>query len=299
MSSIHYQRKIDTPIPPVSGNHEYEQFLDRLLVIDDIITSSNIEQSVIDFYLDYKQSERDERLRSQGKRPKPFTAQEKAGQRETARTLFRASILRKQTGESLRVFCRIVAESALRQWFCGINRFVEARIFSKSALGDFENLLPDNLLRSMHATLLTAGASDVEPSGGLNTIGFDAPVTLEGWYVDTTCLLANIHFPVDWVLLADIVRTLMLAVAWARRHGLRNRMPYEPHVFITEMNKLSIEMSQCRRKKGAKKHRKRILRRMKKHVKKVVAHARAHADLLLATWEHSGHTWLEGNRVLI
>lgn len=298
MSSIHDQLKLDTPIPQVSGNHDFDQLHEQLTAIDDIITSSEIEESVVDFYLDYKQSKRDEWLRSQGRPPKPFTAREKISQRDTARTLFRAAMLRKRTGESLRVFCRTVAESALRQWFCGIPRLVEAKIFSKSALGDFENILPDDLLRRVHSKLLISGANDVEPSSGLNTIGFDAPVTLEQWYVDTTCLMANIHFPVDWVLLVDIVRTLMLAVAWTRKHGLRNRMPKEPRAFITEMNKLSIEMSQCRRKKNAKKHRKRILRRMKKHLKKVVAHARAHADLLRNTWDQSEHTWFEGNRVL-
>src|SRR5258708_2336714 len=33
-------------------------------------------------------------------------------------------------------------------------------------------------------------------------------VDLEDYFLDTTCLKANVHFPVDWVLLRDGTRTL-------------------------------------------------------------------------------------------
>jgi hypothetical protein len=36
--------------------------------------------------------------------------------------------------------------------------------------------------------------------------------------VDTTALKANVHFPVDWILLRDATRTLMKAVTLTTRH---------------------------------------------------------------------------------
>ena len=44
-------------------------------------------------------------------------------------------------------------------------------------------------------------------------------------WVDTTCLKACIHFPTDWVLLRDGVRTLVKSVIVIRRHGLKRRIP--------------------------------------------------------------------------
>ncbi len=90
---------------------------------------------------------------------------------------------------------------------------------------------------------------------------------------------ANIHFPVDWVLLRDATRTLMKAVALIRKYGLKNRMN-EPAEFIRDINRLSIEMTHTRRRPDSKKARKRVLRSMKKLMKRIDAHARKHRDLL-------------------
>ena len=42
--------------------------------------------------------------------------------------------------------------------------------------------------------------------------------------IDTTCLEANIHFPVDWLLLRDVSITLLKAIKLIRKEGLLNRM---------------------------------------------------------------------------
>ena len=56
------------------------------------------------------------------------------------------------------------------------------------------------------------------------------------------CLKANVHFPTDWVLLRDAVRTLVQAILVIRRHGLRKRIP-APEGFLREINQLSKGMS--------------------------------------------------------
>jgi len=67
-------------------------------------------------------------------------------------------------------------------------------------------------------------------------------------FADTTCVKANIHFPVDWVLFRDAARTMMKAIQLIRNQGLLHRIG-DPQSFLTEMNKLCIEMTHTRKKK--------------------------------------------------
>ena len=89
---------------------------------------------------------------------------------------------------------------------------------------------------------------------------------------DTTCVKANIHFPVDWVLLRDGTRTLIKAIMLIRSKGIKHRMG-APETFLRDMNKLCIEMTHVRKKPNAKKMRKGIFRRMKRLMKVVEKHA--------------------------
>lgn len=52
-------------------------------------------------------------------------------------------------------------------------------------------------------------------------IGLESELATVGVFVDTTCLKANMHFPVDWVLLRDGLRTLVKSIVVIRRHVLR------------------------------------------------------------------------------
>jgi len=115
-------------------------------------------------------------------------------------------------------------------------------------------------------------------------LGFAAEVGVDVLLVDSTCLKANIHFPTDWVLLRDGVRTLMKAVKLIRREGLRNRME-EPETFLKQINRLSIEMTQSRRSPDSVRQRKRVLRRMKRLVKVIRNHAERYVALLKSDWE--------------
>src|SRR5207253_9179826 len=100
-----------------------------------------------------------------------------------------------------------------------------------------------------------------------------APLDLEVCFLDTTCAQANIHYPVDWVLLRDATKTLMKAVSLIRAQGLRHRME-EPALFLKRMNRLCIEMTQSSNKTNFKKHRKKVLRKMNKLVGSVGRHAK-------------------------
>ena len=116
-------------------------------------------------------------------------------------------------------------------------------------------------------------------------------------FLDTTCLKANIHFPIDWVLLRDGVISLMQSVELIRQHGLKSRMA-EPKEFIKKINRLTMEMTHTRRKKEAKKERKRVLRLMKAEVSVVREHARRYRALLDENWQATDWTRPQAEQVL-
>lgn len=96
------------------------------------------------------------------------------------------------------------------------------------------------------------------------------------------------HFPTDWVLLRDAVRTITKSILTIRRHGLCHRM-LPPESFLHEVNVLSMRMAAAGRRgrPGGKKERKLILREMKKLTKTVKAHGRRYRRLLDEHWQES------------
>jgi hypothetical protein len=117
-------------------------------------------------------------------------------------------------------------------------------------------------------------------------------------WLDSTCLKACIHFPADWVLLRDLVRTLSKSILTIRRHGLRHRIG-EPEEFLRAINAQSMAMAEAsRRKPGGKKERKRVLRVMKRICKTVLAHARRYRRVLDANWQESDLSRKEAEVIL-
>lgn len=76
----------------------------------------------------------------------------------------------------------------------------------------------------------------------LSIEGFRARVGMAVVWADSTCLKANIHFPVGWVLLRDGVRMLAGHLLTIRSHGPLHRMP-EPESFLRKMNALCLGMT--------------------------------------------------------
>ena len=146
----------------------------------------------------------------------------------------------------------------------------------------------------INGLLRKAGAAICD---GEQVLDLEAPLDLSRMFLDTTCVKANIHFPVDWVLLRDGVKSLMQSVELIRSHGLKSRM-CEPQEFITKINRLSMEMTHTRRKKNGKKERKRVLRQMKRVVTVVRAHARRYHRLLDENWQATDWTRPQAEQVL-
>lgn len=195
----------------------------------------------------------------------------------------RCKIARALTGLSYREFAVRVAESGLLQWFLRIGEVDRVKVPGKSTLERFDKWVGTGTLAQMHRRLVgdataPASAATAQP------LGLTEPVDASEVFFDSTCLKANIHFPVDWVLLRDAARTLMKATTLIRRAGLKQRMPQEPLGFLSDMNKLTMAMSAGSRRPDAKKRRKRTLRQMKALENKIARHARAHRERLAQHW---------------
>ena len=195
----------------------------------------------------------------------------------------RCNIARLLTGLSFRDFAVRAAESSLLQWFLRISEVDRVKVPAKSTLERFSKWVRAETMTSVHLQLVTqavtpAGAGTAQP------LGLAEPVDATAAFLDSTCLKANLHFPIDWVLLRDGTRTLMKATVLIRREGLKQRMPQEPLRFLSDMNKLAMAMSANARRPDAKKQRKRTLRLMKALERKVMRHAQAHRDLLAQHW---------------
>ncbi|MDD2710992.1 MAG: transposase [Verrucomicrobiae bacterium] len=280
-----YQLPICPVLPTVYGNVDYTEFEEQLNRIDELLRASGVEQVFVEmslgqFYESTREAGIDPKIRAHLNY-----------QKHSFRAL-RCMVLMSLLGESFRGMSRRLAECALFRWFCGMEEIGIVRVASKSTLQAYANWLPAQMMRKVVETFLKAACSGEQPLGLANAM------ELECVWMDATCVKANIHFPVDWVLLRDATRTLMKATALIRKHGLKERME-EPSAFLSRMNRLSMAMSHCSRwVKDSRKQRKRNLRLMKRLVGVVAAHARRHRELLDAEWARTDWTRKEVEQVL-
>ncbi|MCD4654655.1 hypothetical protein K8T06_12080 [bacterium] len=188
---IPFQSQIRQPLPIIRGSKDYQDFRRLLDRIDHILTQSGIEQEIVSKYLEI--AKRDKYLSY----PKAITNQKQI------RKALCCSIARNLTGLSFRKFRVRVADSPILQRFLRINEWGIIRVPSKSQCQRYEEMFSSEMIAHI-IILLNQSAGD--PG---NLFQLENPVSLKEFYIDSTCVDANVHFPVDWVLLRDAVRTLI------------------------------------------------------------------------------------------
>ena len=193
------------------------------------------------------------------------------------------------TGLPFRELSQRMADSHLYQWFTHTG-FVDAvRPVSKSTLERFEKLFDAERVADLVHQLNRGVSSEL---GAQELLYQETALRFDKIFADSTCVKADVHFPIDWILLRDATRTLIQAILLIRKQGLRHRIS-SPEKFITQMNKLCIEMTHTRKKKDSKKMRKRIFRRMKQLMSTIEAHANNYHTLLENEWEKTDWSELE------
>ncbi len=264
-------------LPVVVGNVDYLRNEARLLRIDELLRLSGIEDSYIEKCMVQWMTELRAVAEKEGKRFREPSEKATARYERMCRQAFRCNIARQLTEKEYRKFSLRLAECALLQWFCRIDRLEQTKVPTKSTLERHDKLIPESQVREL-IDLLNRMAID-----NAGSLDMERALKLDVYLSDTTCVKANIHFPTDWVLLRDGVRTLMKAVKVIRKHGLKYRMP-DPDAFLKAVNRLSIEMSQSRRRLDSVKRRKTVLRQMKRLTKIVKKHAERYSARLQTRW---------------
>lgn len=275
--TIAFQPALVTGLPRVENNKDYALYVEMLGDIDALLETSGVERRFVQMHLDDCLATKRARCGVAGAE---LTAAETRRAAAEARKALRCNIVGLLVGESVRGLSRRLAESAVLQRFCYLGDLQAVRVPAKSTLGDYRNMFPAETIRAAVDALQDQAAHPA------NALALPDPLDCSEVYVDCTCLLANVHFPNDWLLLRDGVHTIMQAIIVLRRHGLKHRMP-APEEFRREINKLCIQMGNCRRRKDSKRTRKSLLRKMKALSKVVEGHGRRYRQLLAAHRERT------------
>jgi len=277
---VPFQLSLPPTLPTIEGNVDYRELRDQLRHMNQLLWDSGLEVQCLD--ADLRQW--------LGAHPKA-SAKAQQNREKHARRALRCNLARLLLHEDFRGFAARLADSPLLQFFCGISELDRVCVPSKSTLQRYEQWWPEAQVRSLTQQLLKQGATAPE------CLHLPETIDLESAFLDTTCLAAHIHYPVDWVLLRDATRTLMKAVRLIRDQGLKHRME-APESFITQINRLSIEMTHARVKADTQRQRKRTLRQMDRLVGLVRQHAQRYRDLLDQQWEQTDWTRPQAEQVL-
>jgi hypothetical protein len=277
---IPFELPLPKVLPTIEGNVDYRTLRDQLVQINQLLVISGVEDQLI-------QADLEQWL--QGRQGVSAKAQQ--NRQLHSRRALRCNIARLLLKKDYRELATRLADSPLLQFFCGIGELDRVRVPSKSALHRYDIWWPEAQVRKVITQLLQTGAQQPEK------LYLPEAVDLETCLLDTTCVEANIHYPVDWVLLRDGTRTLMKAVILIRGQGLKHRME-SPESFLTRINRLCIEMTHTPAKQDSKRHKKIILRKMDQLVGTVASHARRYRKLLDEKWEQTEWTRPQAEQVL-
>ena len=206
MNNISFQLELRPELPNVYGTLDYREFRDTLIKIDEVLVKSGFEHRLATEAL--SQYVANNELNAN----KFYNSKGAAFHYKKLRHALRCNIARHLTGESYRQFSIRLADSELFQWFTSISAFGCRKAISKSTLERYEKCFDEALLAEKIREWLS-GLTDTDNAA---EAGIHDPIDCKNLFSDSTCIKANIHFPVDWVLLRDAARSSLLAIKTIR-----------------------------------------------------------------------------------
>jgi hypothetical protein len=277
---IPFQPTLPKVLPTIEGNVDYRDLRDQLLRMDELLLQSGLETQLLEARL--------QRWLRAHPQASPKAQQ---NQQLHSRRALRCNVARILIRETPRGFAARLADSPLLQFFCDLGDLGRVKVPAKSTLQRYSQWWEEAEVRQLMQQLLVVGAETPQQ------LHLPEAVDLETAFLDTTCLRANIHYPVDWVLLRDATRTLMESVRLIRQQGLKHRME-EPAIFISRINKLCMQMTHAWNKADGQRQRQQTLRQMERVVGTVRNHARRYRHLLDQNWEQTQWTRPQAEQVL-
>ena len=194
------------------------------------------------------------------------------------RQRIRINILMGLKGEAFRTFEKNSACHTLRLWFTFYPTEFQQNFPSKSTLQRISYASSASTVETFIHGITGLFHNDTFAE---EYLGDDKIISFTSLYGDSTCVEANIHYPVDWLLIRDAIRSIVVSTLVIRQNYFTHRMPV-PQSFISRINSLCIEMSAAYNTEGAHKKRKKVLRKMFKLLSKVVDHGIRYSDILLS-----------------
>ena len=222
-NTVFIQNWLRPVLTPVLHNRDYRRLVDELEKLDQALKVSGLEEQAIEYVLDSM--------------PEGTSAKQRNRRAEFGLYALRAEVLRQMLGTpGFEAFSVTLASSDLLSDFCGCRSIAGIRWTSKSSLHRASTFFSDGQLREFNTLL----AQCVGSASSAVHLGLNQAEDLSVCLIDTTCLQANIHFPVDWLLLRDVSLTLLKAIKLIRKEGLLNRMVDLPEELSKSMNRLCI-----------------------------------------------------------
>ena len=287
MHNVPFQYELCPEIPNVYGCSDYMEFRETLIKIDELLNKSGLEQALISKALE--QYVADNKIDP----TKFYNSKKAAFHYKKFRHALRCNIARHLTGESYRLFSIRIADSALFQWFTTINIFGGRKAISKSSLDRYEKYFDETVV----AENIRIWLSDLTVSDKALKAGLHQSIDCSTTFMDTTCIKANIHFPVDWVLLRDAAKSLLSAIKTIRAQGLKHRM-IDPQLLLKQMNRLCINMTHVRRRRDSNKQRKASFIEMKELSHCIAKHGGRYRRLLINEWGKTNWTSAQTQQVI-
>jgi len=285
MNNLPFQLSFRPELPAIPNIYlasDYQEFRSVLIKIDEMLHTSGLEDRLVSEALSAWLSESED-----------FAEGQQIFRSKILHYALRCNIARHITGESFRDFSIRLADSGLFQWFTRINGFDHKKAASKSALDRYDKFFDAEMVDEQIKIYLAELSDPVKAyENGLND-----PISFSSVFMDSSCVKANIHFPVDWVCLRDAARSLILAIKTIRKQDLKHRM-IDPAVFMRNMNKLCIEMTHTRRRADSKKKRKFIFRKMKNLSCCIYKHAIRYKWMLQERWQETDWTYNQAQQVI-
>ena len=218
---IPFQLPLPPVLPTIEGNVDYREFRDQLLRIDQLLLISGLETQMLESDL--------QGWLAHGKN---VSAKAQQNRQRHGRRALRCNIARILIKEDFRGFAARLADSPLLQFFCGISEVDCVRVPSKSTVQRYDQWWSEAEVRQLIYRCLNLGAQSPAQ------LDLDAPLDLESAFLDTTCLVANIHYPVDWVLLRDATRCVFRRISDTDSDSYRT-------AFRSKPDTVPIDVGQC------------------------------------------------------
>ena len=170
---------------------------------------------------------------------------------------FKLVLLQRFYPHSVRGMELLVSRNEAMHQFLGISRLDDSSVRppSKTKINNSVNMFPAELIESFNQRItelaLECQLADV------SVCEQEAPF-IEVW-TDTTAIEPHAHYPVDWILLADAVRSFARKIRTIRKSGLAYlRIMSAAKKWQSRMNHLSIAFHSIRRKKASEQKEKEV-----------------------------------------